>query len=82
MGSVMRDVLKKSEGFFLKEKPDAVMILGDTNSSIAVIVAYRMDIPAHHIEIGNRSIDKNLTEELNRQTVDHVASFNLPYNGY
>jgi len=82
MGSVMGDVLKKSEDVFLKEKPDAVMILGDTNSSIAAIVAERMHIPVYHMEAGNRSFDNNVPEELNRRMVDHVASFNLPYNDY
>jgi UDP-N-acetylglucosamine 2-epimerase (non-hydrolysing) len=82
MGKVMGDVLKKSEEVFLKEKPDAVMILGDTNSSIAAIVAERMHIPVYHMEAGNRSFDNNVPEELNRKMVDHVSSFNLPYNDY
>jgi UDP-N-acetylglucosamine 2-epimerase (non-hydrolysing) len=82
MGSVMGDVLKKSEEVFLKEKPDAVMILGDTNSSIAAIVAERMHIPVYHMEAGNRSFDNNVPEELNRKMVDHVASFNMPYNDH
>jgi len=76
----MGNTLKKSEEIFLKEKPDAVMILGDTNSSIAAIVAERMHIPVHHMEAGNRSFDNNVPEELNRKMVDHVARFNLPYN--
>jgi len=82
MGSVMGDTLKKSEGVFLNEKPDAVMILGDTNSAIAAVVAERMHIPVYHMEAGNRSFDNNVPEELNRKMVDHVASFNLPYNDY
>jgi len=82
MGSVMGDTIKKSEEVLLKEKPDAVMILGDTNSSVAVIVAERMQIPVYHMEAGNRSFDANVPEELNRKMVDHVASFNLPYNDY
>jgi UDP-N-acetylglucosamine 2-epimerase len=82
MGSVMGDTIKKSEELFLKEKPDAVMILGDTNSAIAAIVAERMHIPVYHMEAGNRSFDANVPEELNRKMVDHVASFNLPYNDY
>jgi len=82
MGSVMGDVIKKSEEVFLKEKPDAVMILGDTNSAIAAIVAERLHIPVYHMEAGNRSFDNNIPEELNRKMVDHVASFNLPYNDY
>ena len=82
MGSVMGDVIKKSEEVFQKEKPDAVMILGDTNSAIAAIVAERLHIPVYHMEAGNRSFDNNVPEELNRKMVDHVASFNLPYNDY
>jgi UDP-N-acetyl-L-fucosamine synthase len=82
MGSVMGDTIKKSEELLLKEKPDAVMILGDTNSAVAAIVAERMHIPVYHMEAGNRSFDANVPEELNRKMVDHVASFNLPYNDY
>ena len=82
MGTVMGDVIKKSEEVFLKEKPDAVMILGDTNSAIAAIVAERLHIPVYHMEAGNRSFDNNVPEELNRKMVDHVASFILPYNDY
>ncbi len=82
MGTVMGDTIKKSEEVFLKEKPDAVMILGDTNSAVAAIVAERMHIPVYHMEAGNRSFDANVPEELNRKMVDHVASFNLPYNDY
>lgn len=82
MGSVMGDTLKKAEEVFLKEQPDAVMILGDTNSAIAAVVAERMHIPVYHMEAGNRSFDNNVPEELNRKMVDHVASFNLPYNDY
>ncbi len=82
MGSVMGDTIKKSEELILKEKPDAVMILGDTNSAVAAIVAERMHIPVYHMEAGNRSFDANVPEELNRKVIDHVASFNLPYNDY
>jgi UDP-N-acetylglucosamine 2-epimerase (non-hydrolysing) len=78
----MGDTMRKAEEVFLKEKPDAVMILGDTNSAIAAVVAERMHIPVYHMEAGNRSFDNNVPEELNRKMVDHVASFNLPYNDY
>jgi UDP-N-acetyl-L-fucosamine synthase len=81
-GTVMGDTLKKSEEVFIKEKPDAVMILGDTNSAIAAVAAERMQIPVYHMEAGNRSFDSNVPEELNRRMVDHVATFNLPYNDY
>ena len=82
MGSVMGDTIKKSEEIFKKETPDAVMILGDTNSAITAVVAERMHIPVYHMEAGNRSFDANVPEELNRRMVDHVSSFNLPYNDY
>jgi UDP-N-acetyl-L-fucosamine synthase len=82
VGAVMGDTLRKAEEVFLRERPDAVMILGDTNSAIAAVVAERMHIPVYHMEAGNRSFDNNVPEELNRKMVDHVASFNLPYNDY
>lgn len=82
MGSVMGDTIRRCEEIFLQEKPDAVMILGDTNSAIAAVVAERMHIPVYHMEAGNRSFDANVPEELNRKLVDHVATFNLPYNSY
>lgn len=79
---LMADTMVRCEQIFLDEDPDAVMILGDTNSSIAAVVAERMGIPVYHMEAGNRSFDKNVPEELNRKMVDHVATFNLPYNSY
>jgi UDP-N-acetylglucosamine 2-epimerase (non-hydrolysing) len=82
MGSVMGDTIRKSEEVFLREKPDAVMILGDTNSSVAAIVAERMHIPVYHMEAGNRSFDSNVPEELNRKMIDHIATFNLPYTEF
>jgi len=81
-GTVMADTLKKSEEVFQAEKPHAVMILGDTNSAVAAVVAERMHIPVYHMEAGNRSFDGRVPEELNRRMIDHVASFNLPYNDY
>ena len=77
--TVMADTLRKSEELFRKEKPDAVMVLGDTNSAVAAIVAERLHIPVYHMEAGNRSFDKNVPEELNRRMIDHVATFNLVY---
>ena len=81
-GTVMAETLKGSEEIFRREKPDAVMILGDTNSSVAALVAERMHIPVYHMEAGNRSFDNNVPEELNRRMVDHISSFNLPYTDY
>ena len=71
--------LIKCEAVFIKEKPDAVLILGDTNASIAGIIAKRMRIPIFHMEAGNRSFDMNVPEEINRRIIDHIADFNLVY---
>ncbi len=61
------------------ERPDAVLVLGDTNSCIAAVMAKRMRIPVYHMEAGNRCFDENVPEETNRRLVDHVADFNLAY---
>jgi len=79
VGKAYGDILAKSEAVMLDEKPDAVLILGDTNSAIAAIMAKRMHIPVFHMEAGNRSFDHNVPEEVNRRIVDHTADFNLVY---
>lgn len=79
LGRVLGETLIKVEEVFVKEKPDAVLILGDTNASIAGIIAKRMKIPIFHMEAGNRSFDFNVPEEINRRIIDHVADFNLVY---
>lgn len=79
VGKVYGETISKSEGVLLKEKPDAVLILGDTNSSIAAIIAKRLRIPIFHMEAGNRSFDMNVPEEINRRIIDHIADFNLVY---
>ena len=79
LGHVLGETLIKSEEVLLKEKPDAVLILGDTNSSIAAIIAKRLRIPIFHMEAGNRSFDMNVPEEINRRIIDHIADFNLVY---
>jgi UDP-N-acetylglucosamine 2-epimerase (non-hydrolysing) len=79
LGAVLGDTLKKIEAVFLKHEPDAVLILGDTNSAISAVLAKRMHIPVYHMEAGNRSFDENVPEETNRRLVDHVSDFNLPY---
>jgi UDP-N-acetylglucosamine 2-epimerase (non-hydrolysing) len=63
----------------LSERPDAVLILGDTNSAFAGILARRMKIPVYHMEAGNRSFDFNVPEEINRRIIDHISDFNLVY---
>jgi len=79
LGHVLGETLIKFEAVLVKERPDAVLVLGDTNSSIATIMAKRMQIPVYHMEAGNRSFDENVPEEINRRLVDHVADFNLVY---
>ena len=79
LGKVLGNILIKIEEVLLKEKPDAVLILGDTNSSISSIMAKRLHIPIYHMEAGNRSFDLNVPEEINRRIVDHIADFNLVY---
>ena len=82
MGSVIGETIKKSEELFKAVLPDAVVILGDTNSAVSALVAERLQIPVYHLEAGNRSFDTNVPEELNRKMIDHISSFNLPYNNY
>jgi UDP-N-acetylglucosamine 2-epimerase (non-hydrolysing) len=79
LGSVLGGVLIETERVLLEERPDAVLVLGDTNSCIAVVIAKRMRIPTYHMEAGNRCFDENVPEETNRRLVDHVADFNLAY---
>lgn len=79
LGSVLGDTLIKIEKILINEKPDAVLVLGDTNSSIALLMAKRMKIPTYHMEAGNRSFDNNVPEEINRKLADHIADFNLVY---
>ena len=79
LGKVLGEILIKTEEVILKENPDAVLVLGDTNSAIAIMMAKRMKIPTYHMEAGNRSFDANVPEEINRKVVDHLADFNLVY---
>ncbi|MDX2505213.1 MAG: UDP-N-acetylglucosamine 2-epimerase (non-hydrolyzing) [Gammaproteobacteria bacterium] len=79
LGKTLGEILIKTEEVLLKEQPDAVLVLGDTNSAIALLMAKRMKIPTYHMEAGNRSFDANVPEENNRKMVDHLADFNLVY---
>ena len=79
LGETLGAILIETERVLLKEKPDAVLILGDTNSAISAIMARRMKIPVYHMEAGNRSFDRNVPEETNRRLVDHIVDFNLVY---
>lgn len=79
LGETLGRILSESERVISEEKPDAVLILGDTNSSISAIMARRMKVPIYHMEAGNRSFDRNVPEESNRKIVDHTSDFNLVY---
>lgn len=79
LGAVLGGVLVGTEQVLLVERPDAVLVLGDTNSCVATVMAKRMRIPTYHMEAGNRCFDENVPEETNRRLVDHVADFNLAY---
>lgn len=79
LGKVLGEILIKTEEVLLREKPDAVLALGDTNSAIGLLMAKRMKIPTYHMEAGNRSFDANVPEEINRKLVDHISDFNLVY---
>lgn len=79
VGTVLGGTLIAAEQVMLAESPDAVLVLGDTNSCIAAVMAKRMKIPVYHMEAGNRCFDANVPEETNRKLVDHVADFNLVY---
>jgi len=79
LGYVLGETLIKIEEILDKEKPDAMLILGDTNASISAIMAKRKHIPIYHMEAGNRSFDNNVPEEINRKMIDHIADFNLVY---
>ncbi len=73
------DIIRKSGEVLRKEKPDAILILGDTNSCLASYMAKRLHIPIFHMEAGNRCFDFNVPEEINRRIVDHISDFNLVY---
>ena len=79
LGSLLGNIFISIERVLQERHPDAVLILGDTNSSIAAIMAKRMKIPVYHMEAGNRCFDPNVPEETNRKIVDHISDFNLVY---
>ncbi len=80
LGQTLGNVIARSYEVMVKEKPDALMVLGDTNSCLAVIPAKRLKIPVFHLEAGNRCFDENLPEEINRRIVDHTSDVNLCYS--
>ncbi|MGH8703250.1 MAG: non-hydrolyzing UDP-N-acetylglucosamine 2-epimerase [Burkholderiales bacterium] len=73
------NVISRADRVLATEKPDALLLLGDTNSCLAVIAAKRRKIPVFHMEAGNRCFDERVPEEINRRLVDHVSDINLPY---
>ena len=73
-------VLEKTDEVLEKVKPDALLVLGDTNSALAVLAAKRKKIPVFHLEAGNRSFDDRTPEEINRRIVDHVSDINMTYS--
>ncbi|MFG3714445.1 non-hydrolyzing UDP-N-acetylglucosamine 2-epimerase [Micromonospora sp. NPDC047730] len=79
LGRVLGGVLVGMEAVVAETRPDALLVLGDTNSCIAALMARRMRVPVYHMEAGNRCFDLNVPEETNRRLVDHVADFNLVY---
>ena len=79
LGETIGSIISKSYTVMTQEKPDALLILGDTNSALAAISAKRLKIPIFHMEAGNRCFDENLPEETNRRIVDHISDVNLPY---
>jgi len=79
VGEQIGKILIQTEKIMIKEKPDALLILGDTNSALSCIVAKRLKIPIFHMEAGNRCFDDRVPEEINRRIVDHTSDINLPY---
>jgi UDP-N-acetylglucosamine 2-epimerase (non-hydrolysing) len=77
----MAQVIAKSDEMFAKVMPDALLILGDTNSALSAISAKRRKIPIFHMEAGNRCFDLRVPEEINRKIVDHISDINMPYTG-
>lgn len=79
LGETMGNIISKSYDVMDSERPDAVLILGDTNSALSAISAKRLKIPIFHMEAGNRCWDWNVSEMINRKIVDHISDINLPY---
>lgn len=80
LGEFLANLFIATEKELNDHRPDAIVILGDTNSALAAIIAKRFGIAIYHLEAGNRSFDANVPEEINRRIVDHIADFNFPYS--
>ena len=79
LGQTIGNVIAKSYELMVEQKPDALLVLGDTNSCLCVIAAKRLKIPIFHMEAGNRCFDENLPEEINRRIIDHTSDVNFCY---
>ena len=79
LGETMGNIIAKSYEVIQKEQPDALLVLGDTNSAMSAISAKRLKCPIFHMEAGNRCWDWNVSEMINRKIVDHISDINLPY---
>jgi UDP-N-acetylglucosamine 2-epimerase len=80
LGDTIGNIIAKSYDVLIEHQPDALLVLGDTNSCLSAIAAKRLHIPIFHMEAGNRCFDENLPEETNRRIVDHIADVNLCYS--
>ncbi|MBV6445957.1 MAG: UDP-N-acetylglucosamine 2-epimerase (non-hydrolyzing) [Ignavibacteriales bacterium] len=79
LGATVGDIFRKTEEILRLEKPDAMLVLGDTNSCLSAYMAKRLRVPVYHMEAGNRCFDLNVPEEINRKVIDNLADFNLVY---
>ena len=79
LGETMGNIIAESYKILAQERPDALLILGDTNSCLSAIAAKRLKIPVFHMEAGNRCFDQNVPEEINRKIVDVTSDVNLAY---
>ena len=80
LGGFLGHLFVATEQELKENRPDAILILGDTNSALAAIMAKRLGVPIYHLEAGNRSFDSNVPEEINRRIVDHISDMNFPYS--
>ncbi|UOF90551.1 UDP-N-acetylglucosamine 2-epimerase (non-hydrolyzing) [Fodinisporobacter ferrooxydans] len=79
LGQQIGQMFVEVEKLLVKEKPERILVLGDTNSALCAVLGERMGIPVYHMEAGNRCYDSSVPEEINRKMIDSISSFNLPY---
>lgn len=79
LGETVGNIIKKSFEVISQEKPDALLVLGDTNSCLSAYAAKRLKVPIFHMEAGNRCFDQNVPEEINRKIIDHISDINMAY---